>query len=101
MWEDPIVEEIRRGRLAHAESFNFDVAAIYADIKATEKALGRKVVKLEPRPAVVYPALKDDPASSLNVPGIDTDVSTQDILEAIRESRDTYQTEPPEETESE
>ena len=100
MWEDPIVEEIRKGRLAHAESFNFDVEAIYADIKATEKELGQRVVKLEPKPAVVYPPLKEKPRSPLDVPGIDADVSTEEILEAIRESRARYDADLPEEADS-
>lgn len=97
MWEDPIVEEIRRGRIAHAEAFNFDLEAIFADYKAKEIASGRKVVKLEPRPAVVYPPLKDEPASPSVVPGINADVSTEEIPAAIRESRADYGTDPSEE----
>jgi hypothetical protein len=37
MWEDPIVEEIHRYREAHAKKFNYDMWAIYEDIKAKEK----------------------------------------------------------------
>ena len=101
MWEDPIVEEIRKGRIAHAEAFDFDLEAIFADYKAKEIARGRKVVKLDPKPAVVYPPLKGKPTSPFDVPGIDVDVSIEEILEAIRESRARYETDPSEEADSE
>ncbi len=37
MWQDPFVEEIHQYREAHAKKFNYDMLAIYADIKAKEK----------------------------------------------------------------
>jgi hypothetical protein len=37
---DPIVEEVRRIRDAHAARFNYDLDAIFADIKAREKQSG-------------------------------------------------------------
>ena len=37
MWTDPIVEEIRRIREAHAAKFNYDIDAIYNDIKEQER----------------------------------------------------------------
>lgn len=37
MWKDPIVEKIHRYREARAKKFNYDVQAMYADIKAKEK----------------------------------------------------------------
>ena len=33
MWEDPIVEEVRKARDAHAAKFNYDLQAIYRDLK--------------------------------------------------------------------
>lgn len=48
MTNDPIVDEIRRLRDAHAARFNYDLDAIYRDItereREWEKKLGRKFV---------------------------------------------------------
>ena len=43
-WSDPIVDEVRRIRDAYAARFNYDLRAIYRDLKAKEKASGRKIV---------------------------------------------------------
>lgn len=45
---DPIVDEVRRIRDAHAARFNYDLDAIYRDIKEQEKASGRKFVSFAP-----------------------------------------------------
>ena len=37
---DPIVDEVRRIRDAHAASFNYDLHAIFLDIKARENQRG-------------------------------------------------------------
>jgi hypothetical protein len=42
---DPIVEEVRRHRLARAAKFNFDIDAIAEDARKREGADGRKVIK--------------------------------------------------------
>lgn len=47
--EDHIVEEIRRIRETHAAYFNYDVDAIFADLKRIESASGRPCVSLGPR----------------------------------------------------
>ena len=41
---DPIVEEVRRVRDAHAARFNYDLDAIFRDIKEREKQGGLKFV---------------------------------------------------------
>jgi hypothetical protein len=41
---DPIVDEIRRFREAHAARFNYDLRAIFNDIKEQEKRSGLKFV---------------------------------------------------------
>ena len=46
MWTDPIVEEIRREREAYAAKFNFDLQAIYQDIKRQEQESGHEIVTL-------------------------------------------------------
>lgn len=46
MWKDPIVEEVRKLREEHAAQFDYDLKAIYDDLKETEKQSGRKIVRL-------------------------------------------------------
>jgi len=41
---DPILDEIRRIRDAHAARFNYDLDAIFKDIKEQEKKCGYKFV---------------------------------------------------------
>ncbi len=52
MWDDPIVSEIRKVRETHAARFNFDLRAIYLDMKKKEleyKKEGWKVVSFQPK----------------------------------------------------
>ena len=49
MKSDPIVEEVRKIRQAHAAKFNYDLAAICADLKKKEKVSGHPVVSRQPR----------------------------------------------------
>lgn len=49
MKKDPIVEEIRKIREAHAAKFNYDLKAICADLKKKEKDCGHPVVSLPPK----------------------------------------------------
>ncbi len=46
---DPIVDEIRAVRDAHAARFNYDIDAIFRDIQTMEKTSGRKFVCPRPR----------------------------------------------------
>ena len=43
-WSDPIVDEVRRARDAYAARFNYDLRAIYLDLKEQEKRSDRKLV---------------------------------------------------------
>jgi hypothetical protein len=45
---DPIVDEVRRVRDAHAARFNYDLDTIFRDIKEQEKKSGRKFVSFAP-----------------------------------------------------
>ena len=47
--EDPIVEEIRKLREEHAARFNYDVDAIFDNLKKLEQERGITVVSLEPK----------------------------------------------------
>ncbi len=49
MWKDEIVEEVRRVRDEYAAKFNYDLDAIYKDIKKQEKQSQRRVVSLPPK----------------------------------------------------
>ena len=49
MIDDPIVEEVRAHRQAHAARFNYDLAAIFADLIEREKHSSRPVVNRPPR----------------------------------------------------
>jgi hypothetical protein len=49
MWKDEIVEEIRRQREAYAAKFNYDLEAIYRDLKEKEQEGKRHTVSLSPK----------------------------------------------------
>lgn len=53
---DPIVEEVRKVRDAHAARFNYDLDAIFRDIKEQEKKSGHKFVSFPPRKVEASPA---------------------------------------------
>ena len=44
MWEDPIVSDVRRVREELSAKFDFDVKAIFADMRNRQLALGKKLV---------------------------------------------------------
>jgi hypothetical protein len=44
MWEDPIVAEVDRAREMLAAKFNFDVEAIFGDIRKRQAALGDRLI---------------------------------------------------------
>lgn len=49
MWKDEIVEEVRKHREAYAAKFNFDLQAIYEDLKKAEKKSKRRKVSFKPK----------------------------------------------------
>ena len=49
--KDPIVEEVRRFRMAHTNRFNGDLDAICEDLKEIAKRSCHAVVRLPPRRA--------------------------------------------------
>jgi len=50
MWKDEIVDETRRAREAYAASLNYDLEAIYQDLKAKERESGHPVASFPPKP---------------------------------------------------
>ena len=47
MWNDPVVEETRKLRDEYAALFDYDLRAIYLDLKKKEEQHKEKVVSLE------------------------------------------------------
>jgi hypothetical protein len=56
MWKDKIVEETRKAREEHAAKFEYDLNAIYLDLKKQEKRSGLKVVSLSVKHPVISKA---------------------------------------------
>ena len=42
--EDPIVDEVRKAREQLARKFNYDIHAIFTDIRERQKSLGNRLV---------------------------------------------------------
>lgn len=59
---DPIVDEVRRIRDAHAARFDYDLDRIFQDIKSREKASGLKFVDGVARQPVPNQALQSTKA---------------------------------------
>ncbi len=52
MWTDEIVEEIHQIREAYAKSFNYDLDAIFADLRKKQDESGKEVVNLSRKPGL-------------------------------------------------
>lgn len=48
--KDPIVEEVRAVRHAHAAKFNFDLHAICEDLRKKERKCGHPLAAFPPKP---------------------------------------------------
>ena len=46
-WEDPIVAEVRRIREELSAKFNFDLPAIFADIRSRQASAGDRLIRLK------------------------------------------------------
>ena len=57
MWNDLIVEEIRKYRDAYAKQFNYNLHAICQDIRKKQGSAGRRVVSLSPKPVKPIPKI--------------------------------------------
>jgi hypothetical protein len=54
MWNDKIVEEVRKVRDEYAAQFNYDLEAIFRDLKQQEEKSDREVITRPPkRPELV------------------------------------------------
>jgi len=58
MWDDPIVQEIRKMREEHAARFNFNLQAIADDLKKQQETSGITFVSLPAKKPTVLPKMK-------------------------------------------
>lgn len=73
---DPIVDEVRRVRDAHAAQFNYDLDAIFRDIKEQEKRSGLKFV--------AGIARQNKPSHSLQPAIAASEVKTGDVVNFVK-----------------
>jgi len=52
MWKDEVVEEIHQIRDRYAKSFNYDLNAIFEDLRQKQAKSGREVVTLSRKPGL-------------------------------------------------
>lgn len=65
MYEDPIVDEVRKTRERLAEKHNFDVRAILGDLRKRQAALGKRLVQREKK-GIAYQAAVSEPDSAVS-----------------------------------
>ncbi len=58
MCADKIVEETRKAREEYAAKFNYDLEAIFEDLKRQEQQSQRKIVSLPPKEPALMPQAK-------------------------------------------
>jgi hypothetical protein len=58
MWNDEIVEEIRRMRDEYAARFNYDLVMIYDDLKEQQTHTEHKIISLPPKKPKLLPQAK-------------------------------------------
>jgi hypothetical protein len=69
MWEDPIVAEVHRIREELAARFDFDVHAMFADMRKRQTALGSRLVSLvKPAEPTAEPDRDGNPGSAESAP---------------------------------
>lgn len=64
MWEDPIVSEVRKVREQLSAQFDFDIKAIFADLRKRQAALGERLVRRTKRVPPNVAAHGDRPQDS-------------------------------------
>ncbi|HKR00865.1 MAG TPA: hypothetical protein VJT09_09330 [Pyrinomonadaceae bacterium] len=58
MWTDEVVESTRKAREEYAAKFDYDLEAIYEDLKRQEALTERKIVSLPPKKPIFIPEAK-------------------------------------------
>jgi len=68
MYEDPIVDKVRKTREHLAEKYDFDVGAIFEDIRKRQGGLGKRLVRRQKR-SIAEQAAETDRNSATPHPG--------------------------------
>lgn len=68
MYEDPIVDEVRKTRERLAEKHNFDIGAIFEDLQKRQCTLGKRLVR-RVRKEIAEQAAAPDRNSAVLHPG--------------------------------
>ncbi len=68
MYEDPIVDEVRKTRERLAEKHNFDVEAIFKELRKRQATLGKRLV-CRKRKQITEPASEPGRKSGVLHPG--------------------------------
>ena len=66
MWEDPIVLEVRRKREELSAQFNFDVHAIFEDMRKRQSALKARLVRRKKRKKAEQGTVRDRNSTALH-----------------------------------
>ena len=69
MYDDPIAEEVRKTRERLAEEHNFDVGAIFEDLRKQQSTLGKRLVRRRQRKQIAEQAAAPDRNSAALHPG--------------------------------
>ncbi len=69
MWEDPIVNEVRKIRENLESKFNFETNAIFNDIRKRQTTLGSRLVSRKKK-SVVEQGVATDKHSTASHPGM-------------------------------
>jgi len=63
MYEDPIIDEVLKTRERLAEKYNFDVRAIFEELRKRQATVGKRIVQRE-RKRIAYQAAVSEPDSA-------------------------------------
>lgn len=66
MYDDPIVEEVRKTRERLAEEHNFDVGAIFKDLRKRQSTLGKRLVRRQRKQIAKQAAAPDRNSAALH-----------------------------------
>lgn len=66
MYEDPIVDKVRKTRERLAEEYDFDVGAIFEDIRKRQGALGKRLVRRQKQSIAEQAAAPDRNSATLH-----------------------------------
>ncbi len=63
MWKDPIIEELQQQRDEYAKQFNYDLTAMFEDVKAQERQNTINPIvslRVSRRPVTVLPTVTEE-----------------------------------------